>query len=144
MPGKAFVSKGVVGIDDIPRRSIAGNQVSEIETRFFNHRVHEPPVSGVLRIELPVGVSVVDLVELEPGIEELFHESTRFGFVEQAIYFGAERLGIAQLALSGQIAERLIRNRLAEKKRETFGKSKVVQIAWLPTVVEKLRRSQHR
>ena len=105
MPGEAFVDKGVVGVDDIPGRSIAGNEVGKVESRLLDHRVHEPPVSGILGIEITVRVGVVDLVELEPGIEKLLHESPRFGFVEQTIHLGAQDLGIAKLALMCEGAE---------------------------------------
>ena len=98
MPGKAFVDERVIGIDDVPSRPIAGNKIGEIETRLLDHRVHEPPVSSVLRIEFPVGIGVVDLVELEPGIEELLHKTFRFRLVQQAIDFCSKRFGLAKLS----------------------------------------------
>ena len=105
MTGEAFVDKGVVSVDHITSRSIAGNEVGEVEPRLLNHRVDEPPVTGILWIKITVRVGVIDLVELEPGIEELLHESLRFGLVEQAVDLDAQRLGFAQFALLGESAE---------------------------------------
>ena len=76
--GNAFIEEGVIGIDHITGGTVIGKKIGKEKAGFFDHGVYQPPVTGIFRVQVPVRIGIINLIQLEPGIEEFLHKAFRF------------------------------------------------------------------
>ena len=143
MPGEAFIEECVVRIDQPSSGPIVDDQVCKKELTFLHHRTHQPPIASVLRVKFTIGVCIVDLIQLEPGVKKFLHETVELRLIDQSVNLLLQVSGDPQLSGAGQFAKRFIRHRFSEEEGESLRQGKVIEFAGLAALEKKLWRSQY-
>ena len=141
--GEAFVEVGEVGVDHGARRQVTVQHLGEKKLGLQERGLGERVVEVVVVVEGGGGRGVLHFSEVDPVIEKRFLETVCLRVGEQALRLDAQHAGLTEFSLGGQGAQRVVRRRVPEKKREARGEGVGVEAAGLLVEEHEARRRQH-
>ena len=144
---EVFVQERVVRVQDVEHRAVALEEIGEEANRFFIHRAAQ---AGEAR-EVPLAflAQLVEAVDVQPGAGELGRQSPHARVAEHPAGLRGEHVGVAQLALDGEVAQLGVRRGRPEEIAQARGQFPIIHRsllgAWprLLGFIEKRRRHEH-